>query len=174
MIIPAVSSERRTYIPMGYLEAGTVVSNSAFAIYGAKTWLFGLLESKMHMAWVRTVGGKLKTDYRYSAQLCYNTFPFPNLTSVKRDALQSAAENVLITRAGHPGMTLAEMYDPDRMPHDLRQAHNTLDDVVDSCYSGYPFSSDDARLECLFRMYEKLNNQQHQKEKSSGKEVRNK
>jgi hypothetical protein len=144
---------------MGYLNEGIVVSNSAFAIYGAQTWLFGILESKMHMVWVRTVGGKLKTDYRYSAQLCYNTFPFPNLTSTKRDELQSAAEEVLIVREGHPGMTLAEMYDPDRMPLDLRQAHNTLDAVVDSCYPGYPFATDDARLECLFKRYEKLVNQ---------------
>ena len=159
IIIPAVSSERREYIPMGYLNEGTVVSNSAFAIYGAQTWLFGILESKMHMVWVRTVGGKLKTDYRYSAQLCYNTFPFPNLTSTKRDELQSAAEEVLIVREGHPGMTLAEMYDPDRMPLDLRQAHNTLDAVVDSCYPGYPFATNDARLECLFKRYEKLVNQ---------------
>ncbi len=159
IIIPAVSSERREYIPMGYLNEGTVVSNSAFAIYGAQTWLFGILESKMHMVWVRTVGGKLETRYRYSAQLCYNTFPFPNLTSAKRDELQSAAEEVLIVREGHPGMTLAEMYDPDRMPLDLRQAHNILDAVVDSCYPGYPFATDDARLECLFKRYEKLVNQ---------------
>ncbi len=156
IIIPAVSSESREYIPMGYLDAGTVVSNSAFAIYDAETWLFGLLKSKMHMAWVRTVGGRLKTDYRYSAQLCYNTFPFPKITDTQREALAEAAEEVLITRAGHPEKTLAEMYDPDKMPDDLREAHRVLDDLVDSCYPGYPFANDEARLECLFKLYEKM------------------
>lgn len=156
IIIPRVSSESREYIPMGYLDAGTVVSDSAFAIYDAETWLFGILESKMHMAWVRTIGGKLKTDYRYSAQLCYNTFPFPKITGSKREQLTKAAEEVLITRAGHPEKTLAEMYDPDKMPQDLREAHTALDDIVDSCYPGYPFANDKARLECLFKLYEKM------------------
>lgn len=156
IIIPAVSSERREYIPIGYLEKGTVVSNSAFAIYDAETWLFGLLTSKMHMAWVRTVGGKLKTDYRYSAQLCYNTFPFPKISDTKKQEITKAAEEILITRAGYPERTLAELYDPDKMPQDLREAHHTLDDIVDSCYPGYPFANDEARLECLFKLYEKM------------------
>lgn len=156
IIIPAVSSERREYIPMGYLDAGVVISNSAFAIYDAETWLFGILTSKMHIAWVKTVGGKLETRYRYSAQLCYNTFPFPKIGGAKRAQLTEAAEEVLITRAGHPEKTLAEMYDPDKMPQDLREAHAALDDVVDSCYPGYPFASDEARLECLFKLYEKM------------------
>ncbi|WP_051508918.1 DNA methyltransferase [Xylanibacter oryzae] len=156
IIIPRVSSERREYIPIGYLNKDTIASDSAFAIYDAETWLFGILESKMHMAWVRTVGGKLKTDYRYSAQLCYNTFPFPKITDEKRAELTNAAEEVLITRAGYPEKTLAEMYDPDKMPQDLREAHNALDDIVDSCYPGYPFANDEARLECLFRLYEKM------------------
>ena len=141
---------------MGYLDPETVVSNSAFAIYDAETWLFGILESKMHMAWVRTVGGKLETRYHYSAQLCYNTFPFPKITDEKRAELTKAAEDILVTRGGYPLKTLAEMYDPDKMPQDLREAHNTLDDIVDSCYSGYPFANDEERLECLFRMYEKM------------------
>ena len=153
---PAVSSEHREYIPIGYLDAGTVVSNSAFDIYDAEIWLFGIIESKMHMAWVRTVGGKLETRYRYSAQLCYNTFPFPKINEEKKQNLTEAAENVLITRAGHPEKTLAEMYDPDKTPQDLRDAHNALDGIVDSCYPGYPFANDEARLECLFKLYEKM------------------
>jgi type II restriction/modification system DNA methylase subunit YeeA len=156
IIIPAVSSERRKYIPMGYLDKGTVISNSAFAIYDAEMWLFGILTSKMHMAWVRTVGGKLKTDYRYSAQLCYNTFPFPKISEEKKKRISEAAEEVLLARADYPEKTLAEMYDPDKMPQNLREAHNALDDVVDSCYSGYPFANDEARLECLFKLYEKM------------------
>lgn len=156
IIIPAVSSERREYIPIGYLDKGTIISNSAFAIYDAETWLFGILTSKMHMAWVRTVGGKLETRYRYSAQLCYNTFPFPKISEAKRTRLTEAAEEVLLARADYPERTLAELYDPDKMPQNLREAHAALDDMVDSCYSGYPFAGDEARLECLFKLYEKM------------------
>lgn len=156
IIIPAVSSERREYIPMGLLDEKTVVSNSAFAIYDAQTWLFGILTSRMHMTWVRTVGGRLKTDYRYSAQLCYNTFPFPKVSEAKKQAIEEAAEEVLITRENYPGSTLADLYDPDKMPQDLREAHARLDDIVESCYPGYPFANDEDRLECLFRLYEKM------------------
>lgn len=156
IIIPRVSSERREYIPMGYLKAGTVVSDSAFAVYDAETWLFGLLTSKMHMAWVKTVGGRLKTDYRYSAQLCYNTFPFPSINGTKKEQIAEAAEEVLITRELYPDKTLADLYDPDTMPQDLREAHEALDELVDSCYPGYPFANDEARLECLFKLYEKM------------------
>lgn len=156
IIIPSVSSETREYIPMGYLERGKISTNLCMVIGTDDISLFGILESKMHMAWVRTVGGKLKTDYRYSAQLCYNTFPFPKITDEKRAELTNAAEEILVTRGGHPEKTLAEMYNPDKMPQDLREAHNTLDDIVDSCYSGYPFANDEERLECLFRMYEKM------------------
>ena len=156
IIIPSVSSEKREYIPIGYLDEKIIVSNAAFALYDAPTWLFGVLTSKMHMAWVKTVGGRLKTDYRYSAQLCYNTFPFPKISDEKKKEIESAAENVLITREYYPEKTLAELYDPDKMPQDLREAHAKLDDIVESCYPGYPFASDEARLECLFKLYEKM------------------
>lgn len=156
IFIPRVSSEHREYIPMGLLDKQTVVSDSAFAIYDAKTWLFGILTSRMHMTWVRTVGGRLKTDYRYSAQLCYNTFPFPKVNEAKKKEIEEAAEEVLITREYYPGQTLAELYDPDTMPQDLRDAHARLDDIVESCYPGYPFANDEARLECLFRLYERM------------------
>lgn len=156
IIVPGVSSEQRKYIPIGYLEAGTVITNSAFAVYDAPVWLFGVLTSEMHMVWVKTIGGKLETRYRYSAQLCYNTFPFPEISKVKKKEIEEAAEKVLITREYHPGKTLAELYDPDKMPQDLREAHAKLDDIVESCYPGYPFASDEARLECLFKLYEKM------------------
>lgn len=156
IIIPRVSSERREYIPIGYLDEGNVISDSAFAIYDAEIWLLGILTSKIHMAWVRTIGGKLKTDYRYSAQLCYNTFPFPKITKNKRTQLANAAEEVLLARADFPEKNLAELYDPDKMPQNLREAHAALDDLVDSCYPGYPFADDEARLECLFKLYEKM------------------
>lgn len=156
VIIPGVSSEHRNYIPIGYLDKGTVITNSAFALYDAETWLFGILTSAMHMVWVKTVGGRLETRYRYSAQLCYNTFPFPSISEAKKQEIAEAAEEVLITREFHIGKTLAELYDPDQMPQDLREAHERLDDIVESCYPGYPFANDEARLECLFKLYEQM------------------
>ena len=156
IIVPAVSSERREYIPIGYLNAGTVVSNSAFAIYDAPLWLFGVLTSKIHMVWVKTVGGRLKTDYRYSAQLCYNTFPFPIITDRQKHELQVLAQSVLDIRDQHFDMTLGEMYNPETMPADLKTAHHLLDMAVERCYRSEPFASDEERLECLFKLYEKM------------------
>lgn len=132
--------------------------NSLEVIYDAPIWVFGILSSKMHMAWVKTVGGRLETRYRYSAQLCYNTFPFPSINEEKKKQIEETAENVLVTRAFYPEKTLAELYDPDKMPEDLKEAHAVLDDIVESCYPGYPFANDEARLECLFKLYEKMTN----------------
>ena len=156
IIVPSVSSESREYIPIGFLDENTVISNSAFAIYDAQLWLFGILTSKMHMAWVKAVGGRLETRYRYSATLCYNTFPFPKITEAKRAEIEQAAEAVLIAREMHTEKTLAEMYDPDKMPANLREAHTHLDRVVESCYRPAPFTSDEERLEHLFALYEKM------------------
>lgn len=156
IIVPAVSSERREYIPIGYLPAGTVVSNSAFAVYDAPLWLFAILTSKMHMAWVKTVGGRLKTDYRYSAQLCYNTFPFPTISEAQKAELASLAQDILDLREEHFDMTLAEMYNPETMPGDLKEAHHHLDLAVERCYRPEPFASDEERLECLFKLYVKM------------------
>ena len=156
IIIPSVSSEFREYIPMGYLDESKLATNLCMVVGTEDISLFGILTSKMHMAWVKTVGGRLKTDYRYSAQLCYNTFPFPSINEEKKKQIEEAAENILVTRAFYPEKTLAELYDPDKMPEDLKGAHAVLDDMVDSCYPGYPFANDEARLEFLFKLYEKL------------------
>ena len=156
VIIPRVSSENRQYIPIGYLDKGNIASDSCMVIGTNDMSLFGILTSAMHMVWVKTVGGRLKTDYRYSAQLCYNTFPFPSISEAKKQEIAEAAEEVLITREFHIGKTLAELYDPDQMPQDLREAHERLDDIVESCYPGYPFANDEARLECLFKLYEQM------------------
>lgn len=158
IIVPRVSSERREYIPIGFLDKNTMIADSAFAINDAQMWIFGVLTSKMHMAWVKTVGGRLKTDYRYSSQLCYNTYPFPKISDSKKKELESAAEEVLLVRAEHSEKTLAEMYDPDKMPQDLRDAHHTLDLIVESCYRKEPFISDEERLEHLFKLYETMTN----------------
>ncbi|MGL5957944.1 MAG: type IIL restriction-modification enzyme MmeI, partial [Phocaeicola sp.] len=116
----------------------------------------GVLTSKIHNTWVRAVGGRLKTDYRYSAQLCYNTFPFPKISEAQRTELEECAENVLLTRELHSEMTLAQMYNPESMPDDLRTAHRTLDLAVERCYRAEPFVSDEERLQHLFKLYEKM------------------
>lgn len=156
IIIPSVSSERREYIPIGFLDKNAIISNAAFAIYNAPIWLFGILTSKMHMTWVATVGGRLEMRYRYSAQLCYNTFPFPIIFSKMKEEIESAANKVLDVRDYHCGKTLAELYDPDKMPQDLREAHHNLDLIVESCYQEKSFKNDEERLECLFKLYEKM------------------
>ncbi|MDD4645671.1 MAG: N-6 DNA methylase, partial [Bacteroidales bacterium] len=156
IIVRSVSSESREYIPMGLLGKDEVIIAPNFAIYDAQLWLFGILTSKMHMAWVKAVGGRLKTDYRYSATLCYNTFPFPKIAEAKRAEIGRAAEAVLMAREQHTEKTLAQMYDPAHMPADLREAHTLLDRVVESCYRAIPFHSDEERLEHLFALYEKM------------------
>ncbi len=160
IIVPRHSSERRDYVPMGFVGPETVISDSANAIYDAEPWLFGLIQSRMHMAWLRAVGGKLKTDYRYSAVLVYNTFPVPTLADADKAALTTGALSVLAAREQYPDRTLAELYDPDKMPQPLRSAHEALDDTVDRLYRSSGFASDDERLELLFEMYEEMTSKQ--------------
>lgn len=156
IFVPCHSSEHREYIPIGYFETECVIANSALAIYDAPKWLFAILTSKMHMAWVKTVGGRLKTDYRYSAQLCYNTFPFPAIDEAQKTELAELAQDVLDLREEHFDMTLDEMYNPETMPEDLKEAHRRLDLAVERCYRPEPFTSDEERLECLFKLYAKM------------------
>ena len=156
LLIPIVSSESREYIPIGFVPQYTIVPNSAQVVYNANSFLFGILTSKLHMIWTKYNAGRLDNRIRYSIFLCYNTFPFPNISKEKKLEIESAAEDVLVTREFYPERTLAELYDPDNMPQDLREAHAKLDDIVESCYPGYPFASDEARLECLFKLYEKM------------------
>ena len=156
MIIPSTSSENRKYIPMGYAENDMIVTNAMYMVNQCPIWVFGLIESYLNMVWMKTIGGKLETRYRYT-NLCYNSFPFPKISSEKKEEIKEAAEVVLVTREYYlVDKTLAELYDPDKMPQDLREAHAKLDDIVESCYPGYPFASDEARLECLFKLYEKM------------------
>lgn len=157
LIIPSTSSENRKYIPIGYANDDMIVTNAMYMIDNAPLNVFGIVTSLMHMIWMKTIGGKLKTDYRYT-NMCYNSFPFPSISDEKKAEIEEAATNVLVAREPYltMGKTLADLYDPDKMPDDLREAHHRLDDIVESCYPGYPFSSDEARLECLFKMYEKM------------------
>ena len=155
IIVPRVTSERRHYVPVGLLTKDTIISDAAQAIYDANTFIIGILCTHIHVVWLAAIGGKLETRYRYSS-LVYNSFPFPSISSEKKAEIEAAAEEVLITREYYPEKTLAELYDPDKMPQDLREAHAKLDDIVESCYPDYPFDSDEARLECLFKLYEKM------------------
>ncbi|MDO5654628.1 MAG: class I SAM-dependent DNA methyltransferase [Flavobacteriaceae bacterium] len=156
LIIPRVSSERREYIPMGFLNSETVVGDSAMVIYDAQPWLFGVLHSKMHMVWVDAVGGKLKTDYRYSAKLCYNTFPFPPITEKDKQHISEYVFAVLDERSKFPEKTMAWLYNPDTMPSGLKQAHKDLDLAIERIYRLRPFESDAERLEFLFKMYDEM------------------
>jgi len=156
IIIPRHSSENREYIPIGFLNSETVIADSALAVYDAQPWLFGAIHSKMHMVWVRTVGGRLKTDYRYSAKLCYNTFPFPDINIKQKENLNQYVFDILDERAKHPEKTMAQLYNPGTMPKGLKHAHEELDKAVEQCYRLQPFTSDTERLEFLFKMYEEM------------------
>lgn len=156
IIVPRVSSERRPYIPLGFLDANTVISDSALAIYDAQPWLFGILHSKMHMVWVDAIGGKLKTDYRYSAKLCYNTFPFPPISDKQKETINQYVFSILDERAKYPEKTMAWLYNPESMPNGLKQAHQELDRAIERIYRLAPFASDEERLELLFKLYDEM------------------
>jgi hypothetical protein len=156
IIIPAQSSEQREYIPMGYLSNDIVISNLAYVVYNSSLWLYAIVSSRMHMAWVRIVGGALETRPRYSSELCYNTFPFPKLSDDQKNALKRVALRVLDVREQHSERTLAELYDSQEMPTALRRAHHELDEAVERCYRKAPFKDDEERFAYLFKEYEKL------------------
>ncbi|MEA3498040.1 MAG: DNA methyltransferase [Campylobacterota bacterium] len=158
IIIPATTSERRKYIPIGFYEAkeNIVISNSAQVIYDAEYWIFGVITSNMHMTWMRTVAGRLKSDYRYSSALVYNTFPFPKITQTQKDKIEELVHLILDERDKNYLKTLHEMYKPNEMPDGLKEAHHNLDIYIESCYRDKSFESDEERLEYLFRLYEKM------------------
>lgn len=166
LVIPRVSSERRDYIPIGYLGPDAIIVDSAHAVYDAPDWLFGILTSRMHMVWVRAVCGRLETRLRYSSELCYNTFPFPAVDEDKRQQLSAASGQIIAVRERYlADRTMAELYSPDKAtPIELKAAHERLDSIVDSCFQSRPFRNDEERLALLFREYRRL------KEKSSGNE----
>ncbi|MGH6717810.1 MAG: type IIL restriction-modification enzyme MmeI, partial [Alphaproteobacteria bacterium] len=156
LVIPKVSSERREYVPIGWMEPPTIPSDLLFVLNEGTKPLFGLLTSAMHMTWLRHIGGRLKSDYRYSIGLVYNTFPLPPVGAEQLGKLGPQAQAVLDARAAHPGATLADLYDPDSMPTDLRKAHQALDRAVDRLYARAGFASDRERVEHLFGLYERM------------------
>ncbi len=158
IIMPRVSSEKRSYIPIGFLGKGIIVKDSAYAVYNADPWLFGVLTSKMHMLWVQSVAGRLEERIRYSSLLCYNTFPFPEISDNQKKKIEMHVNEILNEREKHPEKTMAELYDPDKMPEGLKRAHHNLDIAIELCYRQKPFESDEKRLEYLFKMYEIMTN----------------
>lgn len=158
ILIPRHSSETREYIPIGFFDSETIIADSAMAIYNAQPWNFAIVTSRMHMVWVRAVGGRLKTDYRYSAKLCYNTFPFPEISLKQKENLNLYVFAILDERAKYPEKTMAQLYSPDTMPKGLKQAHRELDEAIEKCYRLQPFTTDTERLEYLFKLYEEMVN----------------
>ena len=157
LALPEVSSERREYVPVGWLEPPAIPSNKLRLLPDATVADFALLTSAMHMAWMRAVTGRMKSDYMYSVGVVYNTFPLPpGFENVDTSALEPLAQAVLDARAAHPEATLAELYDPDLMPPNLRRAHHALDRAVDRLYRRKRFTSERERVEYLFGLYERM------------------
>jgi hypothetical protein len=159
LVIPEVSSERRHYIPIGFMDPETLASNLVKIVPNATLFHFGILESEMHMTWMRAVAGRLKSDYRYSKDIVYNNFPWPILSKSdlhKQTTVEEAVQAVLDARAAHSGATLADLYDPNTMPADLLKAHHALDKAVDACYGVKGFKSEPDRLDFLFGRYKEL------------------
>lgn len=155
LAVPEVSSERRKYIPIAFLNPEVIASNTIQIVPNATLNLFGILTSEMHMTWVRYVCGRLKSDFRYSNSIVYNNFPFPlNPTDAQKKKVEEAAQAVLDTRAKYPGSSLADLYDPVTMPPDLVKAHTALDKAVDLCYRPQAFTNELSRIEFLFGLYE--------------------
>ncbi|MGE1082371.1 class I SAM-dependent DNA methyltransferase [Pseudomonas shirazensis] len=174
IVVPRVSSERREYIPIGFLESKNISTDLLNIMPDGTLYEFGILTSNAHNDWMRTVGGRLKSDYRYSAGLIYNTFPWPEVTEVQRKQIEALAENVLMVREDYPNKSLADLYDPDTMPELLKAAHKALDESVDRLYRLRPFRDATERLEHLFARYESLIEQERQQGKAgnTAKKVR--
>ena len=156
ILVPRHSSETRPYLPVSLFPRGAIVADGAFAMLDAELWSFALLASKMHLVWVAAVCGRIKTDYRYSSTLGWNTFPVPVLTEQNRSDLEACAKDILLAREARYPATLADLYEPDDMPDDLRQAHERNDEVLERIYIGRRFRNDTERLEKLFDLYTKL------------------
>lgn len=156
ILVPYTTSERREYIPVGFYDTSTVSSNLNNIIPNGSLFVAGILMSTIHTDWMRAVGGRLASRYRYSATLVYNTFPWPTVSNNAEKAIENLAENIFLTRERYPNKTLAKLYDPDLMPADLLSAHKTLDAAIDRLYRDRPFRDSSDRLEHLFKLYEKL------------------
>ena len=156
IVVPAVSSERRDFLPCGLLTCHETVTNRNFALYDTSLWNMALIVSRLHWVWIATVCGKMKTDFNYSNTLGWNTFPVPALTEKNKLDLNRCAEDILLAREVHFPKTIADLYDPDEMPNNLRQAHEKNDETLERIYIGRRFKNDTERLEKLFKMYTEM------------------
>ena len=156
IVIPSVSSESRNYLPVGLLDKTSTITNAAFGLYDAPIWNLALIASRIHLIWIGTVCGKLKTDFRYSNTLGWNTFPVPQLTEKHRDDLTRSAENILLAREAHFPATIADLYEANSMPSNLLEAHERNDEIIERIYIGRRFRNDTERLEKLFELYTKM------------------
>jgi len=156
LAIPSVSSERRKYIPIGFLDKNVVINAQCYAIYDSPPFMFSIISSRMHMSWINAVAGRLEDRLRYSSALCYNTFPFPSISTQRKNEITQCVFRILEEREKHSDKTLAQLYDPDKMPEGLREAHHQNDLAIERCYRSKPFESDEERLEYLFKLYEKM------------------
>lgn len=155
LTVPRTSSETRPFLPVGLIDTGSTVTSEAFALYDAPLWNMALIASRLHLVWIATVCGKLKTDFRYSNTLGWNTFPVPLLTTQNKADLTRCAENILLARETHFPATIADLYHPDTMPENLRRAHEQNDETLERIYIGRRFKNDTERLEKLFDLYSK-------------------
>ena len=156
IVIPQTTSEKREYIPIGFLDGSYVISNGVRLIYDAESWMFSVLTSKIHNVWIQRVAGRLETRIQYSNTLCYNTFPFPPISETQKQELSNHVYRILEEREHDSEKTLSQLYDPDKMPIGLRKAHMQNDIAVERCYRSKPFESDEERLEYLFQLYEQM------------------
>lgn len=159
IVVPKVTSETRPYLPVGLLSQYSIVSDNAFALYDAPLWNMALIASRLHLVWIATVCGKLETRYRYSNTLGWNSFPVPTLTEKNKADLTRCAEDILLAREAHFPATIADLYDPEAMPGDLREAHERNDEVLERIYIGRRFKNDTERLEKLFELYAKMSSE---------------
>ena len=137
-------------------DGSYVPSNGTRLVYNAEPWIFAIISSRMHMVWVRAVAGRIKTDMQYSNTICYNTFPFHNIADKQKENLTLYVFAILDERAKYPSKTMAQLYDPEKMPEGLRKAHQELDEAIERCYRLQPFANDTERLEYLFKLYEEM------------------
>jgi hypothetical protein len=156
ILVPSVTSERRPYLPFERASDDTIASNLNFALYDAPLWNMALIASRIHLVWIATVCGKLETRYRYSNTLGWNTFPVPSLTEQNKADLTRCAEDILLARESHFPATIADLYDPENMPANLRAAHERNDETLERIYIGRRFKNDTERLEKLFELYTKM------------------
>jgi len=169
IVVPQVSSERRDYLPAVLMKPGTIISNLALAVYDAPLWNMALVASRIHLVWIATVCGKMKTDFRYSNTLGWNTFPVPPLTEQNKADLTRCAEDILLAREAHFPATIADLYDPETMPPNLRAAHERNDETLERIYLGRRFKNDTERLETLFSLYTQMTARQGAPKKAGGR-----